>query len=155
MAATSKGLAAEYLTLRDGCGLWQRPAVRGVIMTGEDRQRLLNGLVTCEVKSLVPGQGALGFFATVDLDEGVHAQIVCQCEEVAKLDVVQGADAAKPLRQTFNCNMHAEYLANVFSAIRPSASTVPQARYFLAAQMHFFSNTIISTTSSPGSPPPG
>lgn len=62
MAETRRGLAAEYLTLREGCGLWRRPAVRGVILTGEDRQRLLNGLVTCEVESLESGQGALGFF---------------------------------------------------------------------------------------------
>lgn len=46
----------------DGCGLWQLPPIPWLILTGEDRQRLLNGLVTCEVKSLVPGQGALGFF---------------------------------------------------------------------------------------------
>lgn len=62
LAATSNGLAAEYLTMLDGCGLWQRPAIPQLILTGEDRQRLLNGLVTCEVKSLAAGQGAQGFF---------------------------------------------------------------------------------------------
>ena len=45
-----------------GCGIWPRPAMRSVILTGEDRQRLLNGLVTCEVKGLNPGQGVRGFF---------------------------------------------------------------------------------------------
>jgi folate-binding protein YgfZ len=48
--------------MHQGCGLWRRPATRGLLLTGEDRQRLLNGLVTCEVKTLAPGEGALGFF---------------------------------------------------------------------------------------------
>jgi folate-binding protein YgfZ len=48
--------------MHQACGLWRRPATRGLLLTGEDRQRLLNGLVTCEVKTLTPGEGALGFF---------------------------------------------------------------------------------------------
>ena len=31
-------------------------------VTGEDRQRFLQGLVTCDVKALETGQGAYGFF---------------------------------------------------------------------------------------------
>lgn len=44
------------------CGIWPRSATHGLILTGEDRQRLLNGLVTCDVKALDPGQGVRGFF---------------------------------------------------------------------------------------------
>lgn len=43
-------------------GLWPRPATHGLILKGEDRQRLLNGLVTCDVKALEVGQGVRGFF---------------------------------------------------------------------------------------------
>jgi folate-binding protein YgfZ len=54
-------LAEELRTLREGCGLVDRSWIGRLELTGADRQRLLNALATCEVKSLAPGEGAYGF----------------------------------------------------------------------------------------------
>jgi folate-binding protein YgfZ len=53
-------LAEEMRTLRAGCGLADRSWMGRLELTGADRQRLLNALVTCDVKSLAPGDGAYG-----------------------------------------------------------------------------------------------
>jgi aminomethyltransferase len=55
-------LAEEMRTLREGCGLADRSWMGRLELTGADRQRLLNGLVTCDVKGVAPGGGAYGFF---------------------------------------------------------------------------------------------
>ncbi len=52
---------AEHAALRQGCGLVTRPWFSWFTLSGEDRQRYLNGLVTSDVKSLEAGQGAYGF----------------------------------------------------------------------------------------------
>jgi len=52
----------EYAALRDGCGLADRSDVSRLELMGEDRVRFLNGLVTCEVRTLAAGQGAYGYF---------------------------------------------------------------------------------------------
>lgn len=60
-----KDLASQYRGLREGCGLWSNSTRALLVVTGEDRERLLNGLVTCEVKGLAPGRGVRGFFTDV------------------------------------------------------------------------------------------
>ncbi len=55
----------EYAVLRQGCGLVERPWRSHLEMFGEDRVRFLNGLVTCDVKGLEPGDGTYGFFTSV------------------------------------------------------------------------------------------
>ncbi len=55
----------EHRALRDACGLLDRSWVDRLEMAGEDRLRFLNGLVTCDVKSLQPGEGAYGFLTQV------------------------------------------------------------------------------------------
>ena len=55
-------LAEEMKTLREGCGLADRSWMGRLELTGADRQRLLHGLVTCDVQGLAPGGGAYGFF---------------------------------------------------------------------------------------------
>ena len=55
-------MKTTYTALRQRCGLWRRGPRSGLMLTGEDRHRLLHGLVTCEVKALEPGQGTRGFF---------------------------------------------------------------------------------------------
>ncbi|HEV7515965.1 MAG TPA: hypothetical protein VGR07_06670, partial [Thermoanaerobaculia bacterium] len=57
-------LPADYESLRHGCGLADRSAVGRLALTGADRQRFLNGQVTCDVKGLAPGDGAYGFFTS-------------------------------------------------------------------------------------------
>lgn len=56
---------AEHRALREACGLVDRAWRRGLEMTGDDRLRFLNGLVTCDVKSLAAGGGVYGFFTQV------------------------------------------------------------------------------------------
>lgn len=55
-------LGEELRTLREGCGLVDRSWIGRLELTGADRLRLLNALVTCDVKSLAPGAGAYGCF---------------------------------------------------------------------------------------------
>lgn len=56
--------AEEQQVLEGGIG-WLDLDTRDLLeMAGEDRQRFLNGLVTCEVKTLEVGQGAYGFVTT-------------------------------------------------------------------------------------------
>src|SRR3954468_15232495 len=60
-------LSEDYAALRHGCGLVDlvgRSAVGRLALGGADRQRFLNGQVTCDVKSLIPGTGAYGFFTS-------------------------------------------------------------------------------------------
>lgn len=51
----------EYRALRAGCGLLDRTSAFLVEATGADRQRFLNGMTSCDLKSLGAGQGAYGF----------------------------------------------------------------------------------------------
>ena len=55
-------IAEEYRALREGCGLADRSWTGRLEVLGADRQRFLNAYVTCDVKSLAPGEGAYGFF---------------------------------------------------------------------------------------------
>lgn len=48
-----------------GAAVVDRSVGGGLRLTGEDRVRFLNGLVTCEVKSLAAGEGAYGFVTSV------------------------------------------------------------------------------------------
>lgn len=62
--ADSSAFDRELAALRAGAGLLDRAAVARLALTGKDRQRFLNGLVTCDVKALEPGQGCYGFFTS-------------------------------------------------------------------------------------------
>jgi len=57
-------MRAEYEALTSGCGVVMREADR-VAMTGPDRGRFLNGLVTCAVGELAPGTGIFGFVTSL------------------------------------------------------------------------------------------
>jgi folate-binding protein YgfZ len=52
----------EYAALRNGCALVDRSDVSRLELMGEDRVRFLNGLVTCDVKTLAAGEGTYGYF---------------------------------------------------------------------------------------------
>lgn len=54
--------AAEHRALTEGAALVDRSHVDRLEMTGEDRQRFLNGQVTCDVKDLETGSLVYGFF---------------------------------------------------------------------------------------------
>ena len=55
-------LNEQYHALREGCGLADLSWAGRLEVLGADRLRFLNAYVTCEVKSLAPGDGAYGFF---------------------------------------------------------------------------------------------
>lgn len=54
--------AAEHRALTEGAALVDRSHVDRLEMIGEDRQRFLNGQVTCDVKDPEPGSLVYGFF---------------------------------------------------------------------------------------------
>lgn len=55
----------EYQALVEGCGLFDRSFHDSLVMTGDDRQRFLNGLVTCDTKALEAGESSHGFVTSV------------------------------------------------------------------------------------------
>ena len=62
---TTTTLEEQVRVLREGCGLADGSSWTGRIeMLGADRLRFLNAYVTCEVKSLAPGEGAYGFLTS-------------------------------------------------------------------------------------------
>ncbi|MBP9144177.1 MAG: folate-binding protein YgfZ [Thermoanaerobaculia bacterium] len=60
---SAEALAADLAALREGAAVVERAADL-LELTGPDRLRLLNGLVTADVKTLAPGTLARGFFTT-------------------------------------------------------------------------------------------
>ena len=52
----------EYNALHESCGVVDRSWVPTLELTGEDRVRFLNGLVTCDVRAPGPGEGCYGYF---------------------------------------------------------------------------------------------
>lgn len=57
-------VAEEVETLREGCGLGDRSWIDRLELVGEDRERFLNGMVTCEVRGLGPAGGTYGFLTS-------------------------------------------------------------------------------------------
>ena len=57
--------AGEYRLLREGCGLVDRLWVEHLELTGEDRGRFLNGMVTGDTRALEAGEGRFVFFTTI------------------------------------------------------------------------------------------
>lgn len=55
----------EGSVLRSGCGLIDRSWVSRLELRGADRHRFLNGLVSANVETLVPGENVYGFFTDI------------------------------------------------------------------------------------------
>jgi folate-binding protein YgfZ len=55
-------VVAEHAAARDGVGVVDRSHVGKVTVTGRDRQAFLQGMLSNEIKSLSPGQGAAAAF---------------------------------------------------------------------------------------------
>lgn len=64
MTTTPSSLADDYRALREGCGLADLSDRGRLELLGADRQRFLNGYITCDVKALAPGSGAYGFLTS-------------------------------------------------------------------------------------------
>jgi len=54
-------IRAEFQTLVSGCGIYDLSSRTKVKLTGQDRVRWLNGMVTNNVKDLVAGHGVYAF----------------------------------------------------------------------------------------------
>ena len=52
---------AEFAALREGCGVYDLGYRAKISLTGGDRVRWLNGMVTNNVRDLAPGQGVYAF----------------------------------------------------------------------------------------------
>ncbi|HZC22228.1 MAG TPA: folate-binding protein [Candidatus Binatia bacterium] len=52
---------AEFAALREGCGVYDLGYRAKISLTGDDRVRWLNGMVTNNVRDLAPGQGTFAF----------------------------------------------------------------------------------------------
>src|SRR5215469_5742287 len=56
--------AAEFRTLLEGCGLYDMSWEAKLVLTGEDRVRWLNGMVTNNIRDLARGEGNYSFLLT-------------------------------------------------------------------------------------------
>ena len=61
VAAAYSSQAAEFEALRSGAGIYEATWRAKIVITGEDRVRWLNGMVTNNVRDLAPGHGVYGF----------------------------------------------------------------------------------------------
>ena len=59
--ANNGDLAAEFQALTQGAGVYSLADRAKIVLTGEDRSRWLNGVVTNNVRDLAPGQGLYAF----------------------------------------------------------------------------------------------
>src|SRR4051795_7406270 len=62
MAAVTDSLAAEHRALTEACGLVDRSERGKLALTGPEAKAFLQGQVTNDVESLVPGSGAYAAF---------------------------------------------------------------------------------------------
>ncbi len=60
-AAAFTEARAEYLALRSGCGVYDLGWRAKIKVTGEDRVRWLNGMISNNMRDLPPGRGAYNF----------------------------------------------------------------------------------------------
>ena len=126
---------AEYEALRTGWGVLERSWISVLPVTGEDCQRFLQGLLTCDVKALEPGQGAYGFFTDakghilsdvvirafadrmwLELPETTAAAIVAHLEKYIVADRVEIHPPAQLVALTVAGQRSGEFLANVAGA---------------------------------------
>ena len=90
-AASELDVDAQVRALREGCALLDRSSVGRLELTGPDRQRFVNGLVTCDVKELTPGAGAYGFFTSVK-GRVLADVVVLALADRLRLEVPPGSD---------------------------------------------------------------
>jgi folate-binding protein YgfZ len=107
---------AEFEALKTGCGLIDLSWRAKVIVTGSDRVRWMNGMVTNNVRDLAPGVGVYSFllnpqgkiqgdlyvhnrdeYLLVDTDQSQVAKIIEIFEHYIIMDDVEVADAGKNL----------------------------------------------------------
>ena len=112
----SKGVREQFSALRSACGLSDLRDRAKLILTGEDRVRWLNGMVTNNIRDLAPGHGVYAFLLNplghilgdmyafhrgdsllIDTDEGQFEKIAATFDHYIIMDDVEVTDARKRL----------------------------------------------------------
>jgi aminomethyltransferase len=75
-------VASEYRLLGRSCGLMDRLWVEHLELTGEDRARFLNGMVTGDAKTLEPGDGRFVFFTSAQGRILAEARVMALAESL-------------------------------------------------------------------------
>jgi len=86
-------LAEQVVRLRAACGLVSLPPLGLLEVSGADRLRFVNGFLTCDVKGLVPGASAFGFFTAREGRVLAEADVVAR-EDRLSLGIAAGRGAA-------------------------------------------------------------
>ena len=84
---------AGYRALTESCARVERSWVERWVMSGADRARFLNGLVTCAVTDLAPGSGVYGF-VTSPKGKVLADLVVLASEEAFLLELPAGRGEA-------------------------------------------------------------
>jgi aminomethyltransferase len=87
MSETASGSA--YSALASGCAIVDQPQREWLVASGEDCVRFVNGLVTCDVRELEPGEGVYGFF-TSSRGRVLSDVVVTAFEQTLRLDLPSG-----------------------------------------------------------------
>ena len=107
---------AEHRALRRGCGLVDRLWVDHLEVTGEDRARFLNGMVTGDTKTLAAGEGRFVFFTSAQGRVLAEARVVALADSLL-LELPAGR--AEPI---------AEHLSRYIVADRVEVAPRPDLR---------------------------
>jgi folate-binding protein YgfZ len=85
---------AEYLSLRQGCGVFAMPWRAKLIVTGNDRVRWLNGMVTNNVRDLQSDRGVYAFLLTAqgriiaDMDVYQRGEYLLVVSDLAQMKTI-------------------------------------------------------------------
>jgi len=112
----SKEVREQFSALRSSCGLFDLRDRAKRILTGEDRVRWLNGMVTNNIRDLAPGHGVYAFLLNplghilgdmyafhrgdsllIDTDEGQFEKIAATFDHYIIMDDVEVTDARRRL----------------------------------------------------------
>ncbi|HZP62735.1 MAG TPA: folate-binding protein [Terriglobales bacterium] len=115
-AETTAGLRAEFSSLLGGCGACDLQNRAKLSLSGNDRVRWLNGMITNKVRDLPIGQGVYGFVLTVqghilgdlyaynrgeslvlDIDEAQRDKLLAIFRKYIIMDKVEIADLSEQL----------------------------------------------------------
>ncbi|MGH7335811.1 MAG: aminomethyltransferase family protein [Candidatus Rokuibacteriota bacterium] len=77
--------AAEYAAVRQGVGLIDRGDLDALVVTGRDRAAFLHAMLTNDVKSLAPGQGARAALLDIHGKVQVILLLLVDAEEICAL----------------------------------------------------------------------
>jgi len=89
--------AAEFRALLESCAIFDMGWQAKLVLSGEDRVRWLNGMVTNNIRDLVPGRGVYSFLLNaqghiqgdiVAYNRGDHLLITTDCEQSPRITAI-------------------------------------------------------------------